>query len=86
MDDVTLCFSESIDDASLDTMMNLGLDKRFPRGYAAWEEHRKQISQHFHGTLTERQAETQAKLEQDLANIRTKLWEAVTLEVLKPFP
>lgn len=86
LDDVALCLSESIDDASLDTMMKLGLDTLFPREYAAWEGHRKQISQHFHGILTERQAETQAKLDQDLGNIRIKLWEAVTVEVLKPFP
>lgn len=86
MDDVTLCLSETIDDASLDTMMKLGLDAWFPREYAAWEEHRKQILQHFQGTLTERQAETHAKLEQDWGRITTKLWEAVTVEVLKLFP
>lgn len=86
MDDVTLCLSEKIDDASLDTMMKSGLETRFPREYAAWEGRRKQILQRFCDTLTGRQAETHAKLEQDLENIKTKLWEAVTAEVLKPFP
>ena len=86
MDDVTLCLSETIDDGSLDKMMKLGLDALFPREYAAWEGHRKQILQHFQGILTKRQAETQAKIEQDLRNMKTKLWEAVTVEVLKSFP
>ena len=84
--DVALCLSEKIDDASLDTMMKSGLETRFPEEYAAWQGRRKQILRRFYDTLAGRQVEMHAKLEQDLGNIRIKLCEAVTAEVLKPFP
>ena len=85
-DDVVLCLSEKIDDRSLETMMKLGLDNRFPKEFATWEGHRKGIIQRFRDIRTERQNEVHTNLERNLIDIKVKLRKAVIIEVLKAFP
>jgi hypothetical protein len=85
-DDIVLCFSEKIDDKSLETLMKLGPSDRFPKEFATWERHRKEIMQRFQGTRTERQKEMHTMLERNLEDIKVKLQEGVVVEVLKAFP
>jgi hypothetical protein len=85
-DDVVLCLSEKIDDKSLEVLMKLGLNDRFPKEFATWERLREQTIQRFQGIRTERQNEMHIKLERDLEDINAELWEAVVIEVLKAFP
>ena len=81
-----LCLSEKIDDKSLEVLMKLGLNDRFPKEFATWERLREQTIQRFQGIRTERQNEMHIKLERDLEDINAELWEAVVIEVLKAFP
>ena len=81
-----LCFSEKIDDKSLETLMKLGPSDRFPKEFATWERHRKEIMQRFQGTRTEQQKEIHTMLERNLEDIKVKLQEGVVVEVLKAFP
>ncbi|KAI0297435.1 hypothetical protein BC826DRAFT_166673 [Russula brevipes] len=85
-DDDALCLSEKIDDNSLEILMGLGVNTRFPNEYATWERRRKEITQRFQETLANRQEEMHAKLEQTLEDIRARLREAVVTQVLKAFP
>jgi hypothetical protein len=85
-DDVMLCLSEKIDDKSLETLMKLGLCDRFPKDFATWERLREEIIQRFQGIRTERQKKMHTVLEQDFADIKVMLQEAVIIEVLKGFP
>jgi hypothetical protein len=85
-DNVVLCLSEKIDDKSLETLMKLGPSDRFPKEFATWERHRKELMQHFQGMRTERQKEMHMMLERNLEAIKVKLREAVIIEVLKAFP
>ena len=85
-DDVVICLSKKIEDKPLEALVKLGLRSRFPNECAAWERRRKEVTQDFRGTITERQAEMHVKLEQSFEDIRAKLQEAVVAEVLKAFP
>ena len=85
-DDIVLCLSEKIDDKSLETLMKLGLNDRFPKEFATWERLREQTIQRFQGIRTERQNEMHIKLERNLEDINVELREAVIIEVLKAFP
>ncbi|KAI9460718.1 hypothetical protein F5148DRAFT_1377366 [Russula earlei] len=85
-DDVVLCLSDTIDDKSLETLMELGLKSKFPSEYTNWRKAREEIAHRFQETLVTRQEEMNAKLEQDFEGIRVKLREAVVVEVLKAFP
>ena len=85
-EDVVLCLSEKMEDKSLEALIKLALDTRFPNECAAWKERRREIMQGFLGTLTERQAAMYAKIERDFEDIRVKIQEAVIVEVLKAFP
>jgi len=84
-DDVVLCLSEKIDDKSLETLMNLGLNDRFLKEFATWERCKAEIIQRFQGIRTERQNEMHIKLERSLEDINVELREAVIIEVLKAF-
>jgi hypothetical protein len=75
-----------MEDESLETLIKLALDTRFPNEFAAWQRRRKEITQGFQGTLIDRQAAMHATIEQDFGNIRVKIQEAVIVEVLKAFP
>jgi hypothetical protein len=85
-DDVVLCLSEKINDNSLKMLMKLGLRDRFPNEFSTWERRRKEITQHFQGTLTERERQMRTTLEQNSEDTKVKLREAVIIEVLKAFP
>jgi hypothetical protein len=85
-DDIVLCLSEKIDDKSLETLMKLGLNDRFPKEFATWERRRREITQRFQGIRTERQNEMHIKLERNLEDINVELREAVIIEVLKALP
>lgn len=85
-DDVVLCLSEKIDNKSLETLMKLGLNDRFPKEFAMWERRREGTIQRFLDIRTERQNEMHAMLERNLEDIKVKLREAVIIEVLKAFP
>jgi hypothetical protein len=86
VDDAVLCLSETIDDKSLESLMELGLKTEFQNEYADWTKGRKEISRRFKETLAKRQAEMNAKLQQGFEDMRVKLREAVIFEVLKAFP
>jgi len=75
-----------MEDKSLETLIKLALDTRFPKECAGWKERRKEIMQGFQGTLAERQRAMHAKIERDFEGIRVKIREAVIVEVLKAFP
>ena len=81
-----LCLSEKINDNSLEMLIKLGLRYRFPNAFATWERRREEITQHFQGTLTEREREMRTTLEQNSEDTKVKLREAVIIEVLKAFP
>jgi hypothetical protein len=85
-EDVVLCLSEKIEDRSFEALIKLALDTRFPKECAAWKERRREITQDFLGTLTERQTAMYAIIERDFEDIRVKIQEAVILEVLKAIP
>ena len=75
-----------MEDKSLETLIKLALDTRFPNECAAWKRRRKEIMQGFQGALAERQKAMYAKVEGDFEDIRVKIQEAVIVEVLKAFP
>jgi hypothetical protein len=75
-----------MEDKSLETLVKLALDTRFPNEFAAWQRRRKEIMQGFQGNLADRQAAMHATIEQDFENIRVKIQEAVIIEVLKAYP
>ena len=81
-----LCLSEKIDDKSLETLMKLGPSDRFPKEFATWERHRKEIMQRFQGTRTERQKDMHTMLERNFEDIKVELQGGVIAEVLKAFP
>ena len=85
-DDVVLCLPEKIDDKSLETLMKLGPSDRFPKEFATWERHRKEITQRFQGTRTERQKEMHTMLKRNFEDIKVNIQEGVIIEVLKAFP
>jgi hypothetical protein len=85
-DDAVLCLSEKIDEESLETLMKLGLNDRFPKEFATWEKHREGTIQRFRDIRTERQNEMHTILERSLEVMKAKLREAVIIEVLKAFP
>jgi hypothetical protein len=66
--------------------MKLGLSDRFSDEFATWERRRKEITQRFQGTRTERQEEMHIMLERNLEDIKVRIREAVIIEVLKAFP
>jgi hypothetical protein len=85
-DDVVLRLSEKIDDTSLETLMKLGLNNRFPKEFATWERRREEVTKRFRDIHTERQNEMHTTLEGNLEDIKVNLREAVIIEVLKAFP
>jgi hypothetical protein len=85
-EDVVLCLSEKMEDKSLETLIKLALDTRFPNEFAAWQRRRKEIMQGFRGTLVDRQAAMHATIDQNLEDMRAKIQAAVIPEVLKAFP
>ena len=85
-DDDVICLSDKIEDKSLEALIKLGLRTRFRDECTAWERRRKEVTQGFRGTITERQAEMHVRLEQSFGDIRAKLQQAVVAEVLKEFP
>jgi hypothetical protein len=85
-DDIVFCLSEKIDDNSLETLMTLGLSDRFSNEFTTWERRRKEVTQRFQATFTERQKEMHTILERNLKDIKVALREAVIIEVLKAFP
>jgi hypothetical protein len=85
-DDVVLCLSEKIGDKSLETLMRLGLSDWFPNEFATWERGRKDVIQCFQEARTERRKEMHTVLERNLEDMKNRLREAVTFEVLKVFP
>jgi hypothetical protein len=85
-DDVALCLSKKIEDKSLATLMKLGLSDRFPNEFSTWERGRDEIMQRFQETLIKRQKEMHTVFEQDFADIKVRIREAVIIEVLKTFP
>ncbi|KAH9988133.1 hypothetical protein BJV77DRAFT_1061467 [Russula vinacea] len=82
-DDVVLCLSEKIDDKSLETLMKLGPSDRFPKEFATWERHRKEITQRFQGTRTERQKEMHTMLERNFEDTKVNIQEGVIIEGIK---
>jgi hypothetical protein len=84
--DVVLYLSDKIDDASLESLMKIGLRDRFPKEFVTWERSRREVIQRFQGIRTERQNEMHIKLERNLENLNVKIREAVITEVLKAFP
>jgi hypothetical protein len=85
-EDVILCLSEKMEDKSLETLITLALDTRFPYEFAAWQRRRKEIMQGFQGTLVDRQAAMHATIEHNFEDMRVQIQEAVIVEVLKAFP
>ncbi|KAF8270133.1 hypothetical protein EI94DRAFT_1572289 [Lactarius quietus] len=85
-EDIVLCLSETLDDKALKTLMHLALNTRFPEEYEAWEKQSVEIEKRFQNTLTERQAEIHATLEQNYGDIQETMREAVIVEMLKVFP
>jgi hypothetical protein len=74
-----------MEDKSLETLIKLAFNTRFPNECAVWQRHRKEIIQGFRRTLVDRQAAMHATIEENLENIRVKIQEAVIAEVLKAF-
>ena len=75
-----------MEDKSLEALIKLGVDTRFPNECAAWKRRRKETIQDFRRTLAERQAAVYAKVEQNVEDIRVKIQEAVVVEVVEEFP
>ena len=66
--------------------MGLGLSNRFSNEFATWERRRRETMKRFQGTCSERQEDMRAILDRNRENIKSKLREAVIIEVLKAFP
>jgi hypothetical protein len=75
-----------MEDKSLETLIKLTLDTRFPNECAAWKTCRTEIVQGFQDTLAERLWAMYATVERDFEDIRLKIQDAVIVEVLKAFP
>ncbi|KAI0302836.1 hypothetical protein B0F90DRAFT_1667445 [Multifurca ochricompacta] len=84
-DDV-LCLSNTIDDMSLKTLMDLGFSTRFSKEYADWEQNMGAITQSFLNSIVKEQAEMHTKIDQGFESTRVKLKDAVTNKVLPFFP
>ncbi|KAI0298432.1 hypothetical protein B0F90DRAFT_1818621 [Multifurca ochricompacta] len=59
---------------------------RFSKEYADWEQNKENKTQSFLNTFVEKRVEMHTKLDQDFEDIRVKLKDAVTNEVLTSFP
>jgi hypothetical protein len=66
--------------------MEFSLKARFSIEYDTWKRQRKEMNERFKRTLTQRQTELHAKLEQESEGIRVGLQAAVVDEVLKTYP
>lgn len=64
----------------------LGLKRRFPEEYDAWEQGKMEIEGRFQRNSAERKAEMRAKIEEDPEGIKSKIQRGVVSEVLKTFP
>ena len=82
-----LCLPEEFDSELRRSLIrSLGLKRRFPEEYDAWEQGKMEIERRFQRNSAERKAEMHAKIEEDPEDIQSKIQRGVVSEVLKTFP
>ena len=82
-----MSLSEKFDSGLLKSVITaLGLRTRFPREFEAWERGKNEIERRFQQIISQRKAETHAKIEHDLEGIRVGVKRAVVRELIKTLP